>query len=73
MAMMNAAAKTYPPTTAIKTKQQSKFEKLWTFDEYRETCPGELAANEFATQVNIPKDAECIDFGCGTPGDRHTG
>jgi SAM-dependent methyltransferase len=66
MAIMNAAAKTYPPATVIKTKQQSKFEKLWTIDEYRKTCPGELSANEFSSQVNIPKNAECIDFGCGT-------
>jgi SAM-dependent methyltransferase len=63
---MTSAAKTYPPTVAIKTKEQRKYEKMWEIDDYRVISPGEQAAHDFLAQAKMPKNAECIDFGCGT-------
>jgi hypothetical protein len=44
---MTSAAKTYPPTVAIKTKEQRKYEKMWEIDDYRVISPGEQAAHDF--------------------------
>jgi SAM-dependent methyltransferase len=63
---LSGAFATHPPALAIKTKQQSKYERLWAIDKYREGCPGEGAVSEFLAQTNMPKNADCIDFGCGT-------
>jgi SAM-dependent methyltransferase len=63
---LTSAAKTYPPTVAVKTKEQRKYEKMWEIDDYRKISPGEQSAHKFLEVCNMPKNAECIDFGCGT-------
>lgn len=50
-----------PPLT-----EQEKYEKMWEFPEYRNVAPGEELALTFLKQARPSKDAECIDFGCGT-------
>lgn len=61
-----SAMKTHPPATAIKSARQHVFEDLWNTEEYREDCPGEDAVTEFLTHTQMPANAECFDYGCGT-------
>jgi SAM-dependent methyltransferase len=44
----------------------ARYEKVWEKDEYREVAPGEQIALTFLQQARVTRDAECIDFGCGT-------
>jgi SAM-dependent methyltransferase len=44
----------------------AKYEKLWQMPEYREVAPGEQVASVFLEIAKPPRDAECLDFGCGT-------
>lgn len=50
----------------IANAERAKYQKLWQRPEYRDTAPGERAAMVFLQQAGPPKDAEVIDFGCGT-------
>lgn len=64
----------HAPTISIKPiepkrlTEQQKYEKLWGRAEkdYRTVAPGEHHAFEFLKQAQPEKDAEVIDFGCGT-------
>lgn len=47
--------------------EKAKYEKLWgDVPDYRVVSPGESIAMTFLEQAKPEKDAECIDFGCGT-------
>jgi len=46
--------------------EAARYRKMWNFPDYRTVSPGESAALKFLGVAKPPKDAECIDFGCGT-------
>lgn len=46
--------------------EAAKYKQMWSHSQYRAVAPGEHAAQVFLQQANLPKDAEVIDFGCGT-------
>ncbi len=51
-----------PPNPEI-----AKYEKLWgEVPEYRTVAPGEQLASAFLEIVKPPRDAQVLDFGCGT-------
>jgi SAM-dependent methyltransferase len=50
----------------VANPEQAKYEKVWQHAEYRESAPGEGAAQMFLEQASMPPDADVIDFGCGT-------
>lgn len=52
--------------TALSNPEVAKYKALWGRAEYRTVAPGEHAAMAFLSQAKMPKDAEVIDFGCGT-------
>ena len=56
------------PTVAIApaNPEREKYQKLWQHAQYREVAPGEHSAMAFLAQARLPKDAEVLDFGCGT-------
>jgi SAM-dependent methyltransferase len=61
----------YAPTVIVKPierrmSEREKYEKLWTNKDYRAVSPGECLAVTFLEQARPEKDAEVIDFGCGT-------
>ncbi len=59
---------TYAPrvTIAPSNPEQAKYQKMWDHPEYREVAPGEQAAQIFLKVARLPRDAEVLDFGCGT-------
>lgn len=46
--------------------EAAKYQKLWARDDYRTVSPGEQMAMTFLEQARPERDAEVIDFGCGT-------
>jgi SAM-dependent methyltransferase len=56
------------PTVSIKptNPERAKYQRVWERKEYREVAPGELSAVSFLTQARMPRDADVLDFGCGT-------
>lgn len=46
--------------------EREKYQKMWTHKEYRAVSPGEHTAMHFLQVAKPPRDAEIIDFGCGT-------
>lgn len=57
------------PTVVIKplvNPEQRKYQQLWGRPEYRTVSPGEQWGMTFLQQARVEKDAEVIDFGCGT-------
>lgn len=46
--------------------EQSKYERMWSFDQYRQVVPGAQIAPEFLRIAAPRKGARVIDFGCGT-------
>ncbi len=62
----NAGVAGLAPTVIVQNPEQSKYEKLWQRGEYREVAPGEHWAMTFLKQAHVERDAEVIDFGCGT-------
>lgn len=66
--ILQAATGGLAPTVIIApyNPEQKKYEKMWSFKPYREIAPGEHWVFPFLTQARIEKDAEVIDFGCGT-------
>ena len=58
----------FAPSVQIKpyNPEQAKYQKLWDRPEYRHTSPGESWAMSFLAQAKPKRDAEVIDFGCGT-------
>lgn len=66
-----AGARGYAPTVLIQpikkeNPEAARYRKMWEFDTYRVVSPGEETALKFLNIAKPPKDAECIDFGCGT-------
>lgn len=56
-----------PTVTVAPTMSEcAKYERLWQLSEYRQASPGESWSLTFLTQARVEKDAEVIDFGCGT-------
>lgn len=46
--------------------EQEKYQKMWAFDDYRKSSPGEDCADLF-TKLAMPQSDDVIyDFGCGT-------
>jgi SAM-dependent methyltransferase len=48
------------------TDERSKYEKMWTFPNYREVAPGQSVAALFCLCANPKRDDSVIDFGAGT-------
>lgn len=47
--------------------ERDKYVRLWQdVPDYRAVAPGEHMASTFLQQARPERDAECIDFGCGT-------
>lgn len=46
--------------------EQEKYERMWSFPEYREKSPGAEAALVFAEIAKPNRGASVLDFGCGT-------
>jgi SAM-dependent methyltransferase len=46
--------------------ERTKYERMWTHEQYRAVSPGEQWAHLFLSQARPERDAEAIDFGCGT-------
>ena len=51
-------------TDASNMTEREKYQRMWTFDMYREISPGELVAGVFLTVAK--PEGMIIDFGCGT-------
>jgi len=56
----------HAPSVAIRTIEQTKYERMWQEDAYRAVSPGEQLAHQFLAHAKPMKDSTCIDFGCGT-------
>jgi len=61
-----AAMATHPPVVKIELTEQAKYEKMWEYEEYRATSPGEACAHTFLEQARPLKDSTLLDLGCGT-------
>lgn len=48
------------------TNERSKYEKMWTFSNYREVAPGQSVAALFCLCANPKREDTVIDFGAGT-------
>lgn len=46
--------------------ERAKYERMWTFAEYRQVAPGEGIAAMFLSQARPKAGSEVIDFGAGT-------
>jgi 2-polyprenyl-3-methyl-5-hydroxy-6-metoxy-1,4-benzoquinol methylase len=46
--------------------EKQKYQKIWTFDEYRQTAPGEKLVKSACSELGIQTGEHVIDFGCGT-------
>lgn len=69
MSTARTGAKTHPPSVSInpiKSSEQTKYEKMWDIDDYRNVSPGEQLAQLFLSQAKLLPDSHVIDFGCGT-------
>ena len=69
--MQQLGMRGHAPSVAIKpiervNPERSKYERVWQHGEYREVSPGEQWAQLFLQRVRPERDAEAIDFGCGT-------
>jgi hypothetical protein len=59
----------FPPSVEIKpavNPEKEKYQRMWTYDQYRKFAPGEAMAMEFMKNASPPKGSEIIDFGAGT-------
>ena len=56
------------PSVTVKSTnpERDKYRAMWQRQEYRTVAPGEHSAMTFLAQARLPRDAEVIDFGCGT-------
>ncbi len=63
-----AAAGGLAPTVVIApyNPERKRYEEIWKHDEYRQGSPGEGSVFAFLAQAKPEKDAEVIDFGCGS-------
>lgn len=50
----------------VVTAEQSKYEKMWSFDDYRERSPGMRFLNDALKRLQMPPGASVVDLGCGT-------
>lgn len=66
--MMVGSMQGAAPTVAVGSAnpEREKYQRLWEHAQYREVAPGEHSATAFLAQARLPKDAEVLDFGCGT-------
>jgi 2-polyprenyl-3-methyl-5-hydroxy-6-metoxy-1,4-benzoquinol methylase len=46
--------------------ERAKYQKIWGFDQYRKTSPGERYVNEAIKKLGIKRYEKLIDYGCGT-------
>ena len=51
-------------TEAKNLSEQEKYQVMWNYDMYRQTCPGEQVVDTFLEHVK--PDNIIVDFGCGT-------
>jgi SAM-dependent methyltransferase len=54
------------PIIKIRTIEQTKYEQMWEFDQYRQVAPGEDIAPIFLRQARPRPGSHVIDFGSGT-------
>lgn len=52
--------------SAPEGSEQAKYERMWSFEQYRQVVPGAQIAPEFLRIAAPRKGARVIDFGCGT-------
>lgn len=50
----------------LEARERAKYEKVWEFDQYRLTAPGEEAVDAFLEAVRPPAGTTVLDLGCGT-------
>jgi 2-polyprenyl-3-methyl-5-hydroxy-6-metoxy-1,4-benzoquinol methylase len=63
----NAAAAQFATTlTAAPEGERAKYERMWSFEQYRRCAPGESAASHFLKVARPRPDTRIIDFGTGT-------
>ena len=48
------------------TTEQTKYERMWGFQQYRNVAPGEMAASHFLRVAKPKLGSRIIDFGTGT-------
>ncbi|MCX6987299.1 MAG: class I SAM-dependent methyltransferase [Chlamydiae bacterium] len=58
----------YPIETPLDTQriEKTKYETIWTFNEYRKECMGEAVVDDFIEKAKVLPSDIIIDFGCGT-------
>jgi 2-polyprenyl-3-methyl-5-hydroxy-6-metoxy-1,4-benzoquinol methylase len=70
MSVTQAGLAGYAPKVLVRpipvNPERTKYEQLWKRDDYRAVSPGEQMAMTFLQQAGPERDAEIIDFGCGT-------
>jgi 3-isopropylmalate dehydratase small subunit len=52
--------------SAERPPEKEIYKKMWSFDQFRITAPGESCAADFLKQAKPKPGASVIDFGCGT-------
>lgn len=55
-----------PIVSAQDQDERRKYQKIWTFDNYRVHSPGENAVSAFLEAAKPERGAKVIDLGCGT-------
>lgn len=50
----------------MKAQEQAKYEKIWSFSDYRKVSPGEILVENAISEMCMPEGASLVDFGCGT-------
>jgi len=67
MTMTTEAGMTgWAPSVTVTNPEQSKYERLWKLDAYRQYSPGENLAMTFLSWVKPKAGSTVIDYGCGT-------
>lgn len=54
------------PDLERRLAERAKYERMWTFEQYRAVAPGESVATQFLAQARPKPGSEVIDFGAGT-------
>lgn len=50
---------------SLETAEREKYEKVWTFKEYRQHSPGELCVEKAVHALGMTPGESVIDYGCG--------
>lgn len=53
-------------TGGVEMTEREKYARMWEFDQYRHTSPGEQCVERFIEVAKPFEESRIIDFGCGT-------